>query len=74
MILVGYTTLILLRLLHTLTLRLIVFSLEYGRSSTSFFFSVGRDNAPFLSVAKAQEIVAATWLYYDIFYVVVLLC
>ena len=33
-------------------------SLPYGRSSTSFFFSVGRDNAPFLSVAKAQEIVA----------------
>ena len=33
-------------------------SLPNGRSSTAFFFSVGRDNAPFLSVAKAQEIVA----------------
>lgn len=29
-----------------------------GRSSTAFFFSVGVNNAPFLSVAKSQESVA----------------
>jgi len=33
-------------------------SLPNGRSSTAFFFCVGRDNAPFYSVAKAQETVA----------------
>ncbi len=33
-------------------------SLPDGRSSTAFFFCVGRDNAPFLSVAKGQSTVA----------------